>query len=403
MNFPFKNKAQQLLQKWAGGLPAPLFTTLTRGDLDGPWATQAAATLQPTAHIWQFMSAGQNAIVHAGLRLLVSGLDTVQFGVAPVDRPDAEPDFRHPAIVKLNNPAPHITRSDLIWKLAEGILIAGNAVIIPHEDGTLECPDARYIRWPMPGMGTPTYEVRNPFRPAEGRRYTADQVAHLRHHLSPDGYNGAGVITLDLTSEAYTDQAAQRYTGTLLTRMGVPGMVMMPPKDAQEPYTREDAEAMMRQGRDTFSAGGVGKWLASAKRWDLWEPVGANATRLDLSAIRNVSEERLLAALGVHPALLGIGTGAQQTRVGNTMLSIRRSYAQNTLQPLAHLIAEQLTAQFLPFISPPGRFRIVPDFTECIAVREAAAQAELERLEIAERAVKAGMFTPKEGKAYMGW
>ena len=403
MKFPLKTQTQRLLLKWAGGLPAPFFTTLTRGDLATPFGGIGTVTLQPTAHIYQFMTAAQNAIVHAGIRLIVSGIDTVKFGVVPVDQPDAEPDFRHPAISKLNAPAPHITRGDLLWRITEGILIAGNALIIPHEDGSLECPDPRYVRWPLPGTGPPSYEVRNPFRPANARRYGAEQVAHIRHHLSPDGFNGEGVITLDLTAEAFTDQAAQRYTGTLLSRMGVPGMVATPPKDTQDTYTKEDAEQMMRQGQDTFSAGGVGKWMALAKRWDFWTPEGASAARLDLSAIRNVSEERLLAALGVHPALLGIGTGAQQTRVGNTMLAIRRSYAQNTLQPLAHLLAEQLTAEYLPFIAPPGRFRIVPNFEECIAVREAAAQAELERLEIAERAVKAGIMTPEAGRAYMGW
>ena len=181
-------------------------------------------------------------------------------------------------------------------------------------------------------------------------------------------------------------------------------MVATPPKDTQDTYTKEDAEADDAAGAGHIQRGGRRKMDGAGQAVGLLgHRKGPALARLDLSAIRNVSEERLLAALGVHPALLGIGTGAQQTRVGNTMLAIRRSYAQNTLQPLAHLLAEQLTAEYLPFIAPPGRFRIVPNFEECIAVREAAAQAELERLEIAERAVKAGIMTPEAGRAYMGW
>ena len=37
MKFPLKTQTQRLLLKWAGGLPAPFFTTLTRGDLATPF------------------------------------------------------------------------------------------------------------------------------------------------------------------------------------------------------------------------------------------------------------------------------------------------------------------------------------------------------------------------------
>ena len=402
MKIPFQRKAQQLIRKWAAGLPSQFFTSITRGDLAGPYSGSYRVTLTPNAYIYQFMGAGQNAVMAAGLRLIVAGIETVRFGVVPFNKEDAEPDYDHPIIERIRNPGPDQTRGDLIWTLTENILLAGNALIIPHPDGRLEVPDARYVRWPLPAAGPPRYTVRNPFAPGLVRSYAAEEVAHIRHHIAPDGYNGVGVVTLDILSEIGTDQAAQSYTATLLTRMGVPGMIITP-GDETDDYTDEDADKMRRAGEDMFSASGVGTWLATAKRWEFQEPKGATASRLDLSKIRNVSEERLLAALGVPPSLLGIGTGAQQTRVGATMATHRRQFAQGTLQPLAHLLADQMTTHLLPFVSPPGRFRIVPDFSDCIPVREAEAQAELERLEIAERAVNSGIMTAEQAAVYMGW
>ena len=100
--------------------------------------------------------------------------------------------------------------------------------------------------------------------------------------------------------------------------------------------------------------------------------------------------------MGIHPALIGIGTGSQNTRVGATMVVLRRHYAQTTVQPLARLIAEQLTVQLLPFYAPEGRFKILPDFSQNMAVEEAITEIQSEKADYLLKMVQAGEMTSEE-------
>ena len=393
-----KRAIGNLARKWTDGLPARFFDTLTP-DSFAPAVSGAYgyAGMPPTTNLWRYLNAAQNSVVAAAIRLYVNNIETVRFGVVPEGNLDAEPDFMHPAMVMLNAPGPTQTRGERLWRIVEGMLVIGNALIVYEPEGWIHIPDPRYVRWPLPSALSVTYDVRDPHKPGVMKRYTPDEVAHIKHHLSPDGVNGQGVITLDVLAEIGTDQAAQNYTHTLMTRMGVSGMVFMPPVNAREDlYTRQDADAIMRMGREIFSAGGVGKWLGFDKRYDIYEPKGANAQRIDLSSIRNVSEERILSAFGIPPSLLGIGTGASQGRVGATMTANRRQFAQGSLQPLAHKIAEQLTAELLPFTGQGMGFRVVPDFTDCLPVQEAQVQLDTERAEVAMRMMQAKIWTAQE-------
>jgi hypothetical protein len=57
---------------------------------------------------------------------------------------------------------------------------------------------------------------------------------------------------------------------------------------------------------------------------------------LDLSALRNVAEERVCAALGVPAAVVGFGTGLEQTKLGATMRELRQLEAAAAVkQPVA--------------------------------------------------------------------
>ena len=59
------------------------------------------------------------------------------------------------------------------------------------------------------------------------------------------------------------------------------------------------------------------------------EQTKAQQIRTDLSGaalaqIRNIAEERVTAALGVPAAVVGFGSGLEQTKVGATMRELRR-------------------------------------------------------------------------------
>ena len=313
----------------------------------------------------------ENSIVMAAMRLLVANLETVDFGVVSPDADvDEDLDYQHPAVRVLSQPGGDWSRRELLWQIAEGLLVAGNAVLLPVSGTELRPLDWRNVI--LPTMGRRLYQYTDQFDYGV-RLYQPEEVAHLRYRRSRDGYNGIGLFNGSLLDELRTDRIAQSYTLTMLSNMGVPGMIFTPDdKDGVDVYDEEDAVKLGRRLDEGFNAGGRGKAAVLTKAWKMTEPRGV-AGRLDLAAIRNVSEERVLGDLGVPPSMLGVGTGAQQTRVGNTVKFMMRQYAQGTLQPLATMIAEQLTVHLLPFYVPAGRLEIRPSFSRCYAVLDAQA------------------------------
>lgn len=316
----------------------------------------------------------ENTVVLAAMSLLVGSIDTIGFGVCRVGAPaDCALDFSHPAAVALMRGSAGWGRSEMMWAIVEGLLVAGNAVLVPAPDGSLSCLDWRNLRLPI--LGRMNYEYRNPFM-SEYRVYSPQEVAHLRYRRSTDGINGIGIFNSTALAELRTDREAQSYTLTLLTRMGVPGIIFTPddPHGTNE-YSRQDADSLMRSFNQNFAAGRRGSTAAITKPWKPFEPRGA-AGRLDLSGIRNVSEERLLALMGTPPAMRGIGTGAQASRVGATMQAYRRIYAEHTIQPFAELLCQQMTTHLLPFFTPPGVLEFRPDYSKCLPVLVAQAMLE---------------------------
>ena len=341
----------------------------------------------------------QNSLVMAGMRLLVANLETIRWGVVrPGAPPDAEINFNHPAIEVLDDPGNGFSRRELLWLICESLLVAGNCVLIPQPN-YVQAVDWRNLRLPQSGMYD--YEVQDHFY-RHWFRYQPEQVAHLRHHRGVDGINGVGIFPQSLLDEMRTDYEAETFALTVLRRSAAVNLLFTPGDTENEDYTQEDAENLIRQMSDRYSGPGRGGIAAVSKSWTMHEPTGAVGNKLDLSHVRNVCEERILSTMGIPPALLGIGTGAQQTRVGRTLEALRAQYAAGTLMPLAVLIAEQLTTHYLPFYAPPGAFEIRPDYSNCTVVAgaefEALAQQKETEREI-QRALRSSAPEPDSRQA----
>ena len=340
-----------------------------------------------------------NSVVMAAITRLMSSLETIRFGVARVGAPDDAPlDYAHPAVRALETPVWPWSRRDALWQIVEGVLIAGNAVLIPRPDGVLPV-DWRNVRLPLSGMNR--YEVTDGFT-LRTSYYAPEGVAHLRHHMSRDGVNGLGVVNAALLDELRTDREAQQYTLTILANMGVPGIIVTPGRGALDDhaggvddYTQEDIDELKRQFLEQFSGGWRGGVAAFTRDWNFQSPPTVSTNSINLSHLRNVCEERLLAALGVPPALLGIGTGAEQTRVGATVDAMRLEFAHATLKPLADLVAQQLTRHFLPFYAQPGVLEFRLDCSGCSVLQEAAWQTIARQSAMDSRAARELAGTPE--------
>ena len=393
-----KSGTIQSMQMRMKSLESTWFRRITPGDV----ASQTGTPL-----VWEYGETHRrrllvqdpmsSTIVMAAVRLLAEVVASVRFEVSDPNDNVLE---QHPAAQIMDKGGGRWTRTDLIWSIVEGMLIAGNAVIIPDRRGEIEVVDWRNVILPMPGSGERVYRIRDRMTGTE-RRYSDGGVAHLRYRRSIDGWNGLGLVAQTALDELRTDREAQQYTLTLLQRMGVPGMIFSG-KDTSPnrmEITDEDVNAL-QQGLDRlYSGGGRGGSLVTRNEWTIHEPVGISNRGIDLSPVRNVTEERLLASLGVPAAMVSIGVGAEQVRVGRTLEQLRIAFASDTIIPLCEHIADSLSAELLPFFGgTPGYLRFRPNYENCIMVQEREAVVKRQQAEYLLPLVQAGVLTKDEAR-----
>jgi hypothetical protein len=73
-----------------------------------------------------------------------------------------------------------------------------------------------------------------------------------------------------------------------------------------------------------------------------------NLQGFDVGPIRDISEERVCAALAIPAAVIGFGTGLQQTKVGATMREMVKLAWQGGIEPNQAIMADELDRSLLP-------------------------------------------------------
>lgn len=213
--------------------------------------------------------------------------------------------------------------------------------------------------WPTDGS---QFISHYEYRPDSGRepiRLHPSDVIHLRFGLDPRNPRKGLSQLKAAIREVLTDEEAAKFSEYLLSNMGVPGGVVSPvDKDALP--SEEDVEAM-KQYMKGFEGERRGGWMVVGAPTKI-EQFGFDPNRLMLGPLRDVSEERVCAMIGVPAAVVGFGSGLQQTKVGATMRELVRLARVNCIEPTQTTIARQLSRQLLPeFEVNPRRFRVTYD------------------------------------------
>jgi hypothetical protein len=90
-----------------------------------------------------------------------------------------------------------------------------------------------------------------------------------------------------------------------------------------------------------------------------------------LGNLRDISEERVCAVIGIPAAVVGFGSGLQSTKVGATMRELMKAAWTTCLSPMQKSMAKQLTTSLLPdFVSQTRQFRVFFDTTDVSAFQE---------------------------------
>ena len=195
------------------------------------------------------------------------------------------------------------------------------------------------------------------------------EVVHFRHGINPRNTRLGLSPMFPAIREIYADIESANFTGALLRNFGIPGVVISPDSwDTQA--TPADATDVKNKYMETFGGDRRGEPLVMTGPTKV-TTFGFSPDQMSLTKVRNVSEERVCALLGVQPSVVGLGTGLQQTKVGATMTENRRSSWEDGILPFLDILASTIDESVLPeYETNPDKFEFHYNVSQVRALQE---------------------------------
>lgn len=260
-------------------------------------------------------------------------------------------DLYHPAVKLLNNPNPFTSQYSL-WLMSVIYWCSKGDVYFlkARKNMTGEIAQLWQIPyWMMSPKKNDGQETTDKFvdyyeyTPGAGKviKYAPEDVIHLKHGHNPDNLREGYSQMYSLLREIFTDDEASNYVAALLANSGVPGVILSP-KDASSDVSPAQMKENKEYIRDRFSGDRRGEPLATPVPIEVKE-FGYDPKKMDVSGIRNVSEERVCSLLGLPSAVVGFGSGMEQTKDGSTMRDLIKLAWFGCIIPNQKMIAAELT------------------------------------------------------------
>ena len=308
----------------------------------------------------------------------------------------------HLLVGLLERPNPYYEGDSLIKALLLSWYLDGNAYLIKVRDELRRVVELWYAphwtvepRWQPGGRFIDYYD----YRPIDGMTaipLPVADVVHLRYGLDPDNPRKGFSPLKSVLREVMTDEEAARFSAYILKNMGVPGGVIAPKSDARPP--RPEDVQKMKEYMQNFRGHQRGEWLVVGAPTEVYQ-FGFDPNRLMLGPLRDISEERVCAVLGVPAAVVGFGSGLQSTKVGATMRELVRLARVNCIEPAQWTIGRQLGAQLLPdYETRPERARVWFDTSHVPMF----AEDESEKAERVVRMVQGGILRVDRAQEMLG-
>lgn len=225
-----------------------------------------------------------------------------------------------------------------------------------------------------------------------------EDVVHIRNGIDPFNTRKGMAPLKSLFREVFTDDEAANFSATLLKNMGVPGLIISPGNDNAK-VTEGDKKDVKAYYKQNTTGDKRGDPIIMSAKTDI-KQFGFSPVAMDLGKLRDIPEERITAILGVPAAVVGFGTGLQQTKVGATMRELREAAYEDCIIPMQNLFADELNTQLIPdFESKPERFQISFDLSE-IRVLQEDENARSERI---RGEMKDCLLTQGEARQELGY
>ncbi len=175
-------------------------------------------------------------------------------------------------------------------------------------------------------------------------RYAVEDVVHFRNGIDPKNTR-KGLSKLGaLLREIATDDEASEYQNTVLHNLGMNACVISPANEKVK-LSEPDAAKIKASviSRSTGDRRGEPLVLGGAVKID---SMALDPSKLDLKAVRYMSENRITAIFGTPAIIIGLGSGLERSTFNNVD-EARKIYYENKMIPTQQLIAEDIDHQLL--------------------------------------------------------
>ena len=287
----------------------------------------------------------RSSVVMAPIMWVQRAIPEARFRVVKDVEGGVEEVENHPLTAIINHPNESYTETTLIAGAVLDYLTRGNGFWHAVRNGAGKIVEFWYapamtMTPKFPRDGT-TFISHWEYKPGQGQtqKLEIEDVVHFRHGVDPNNLR-LGLSPLDsVVREIFVDLEASNFTATYLKNNGVPGLVIAPKNDTQ--MTPDETAATKTWIREQFTGDRRGEPLIMGMPTSVTE-FGYSPDKMALAAVRNVAEERVSAALGIPAAVVGFGSGMEQTKVGATMAELRKLAWINGVLPMLKVFAEEI-------------------------------------------------------------
>jgi len=310
----------------------------------------------------------RNSIVVACVLWIARTFPEAPIRVCAINADDEDtPLPNHPLKMLLDTPNAYYP-GELLWAatLADRT-ISGNAYWIKIRSAVGRPVELWWVpstliepKWPDDGS---QFISHYEYRPGtDVIRVNTEDVCHFRWPMfDPHNIRKGMSPIAALVREIFTDDEAANYTAAMLRNVGVPPVIISPGADASP--SQDELEQTKARYQDITTGDNRGQALVMSGPTNV-NTLGFNPQQMDVKNLRRVPEERVSALLGIPAAVVGLGSGLENTKVGATMAEMREQAYESNIIPTQRLMAAELRTQILRDFGDIQRLKLDFDLSQ---------------------------------------
>ena len=338
---------------------------------------------------WVRFAFKENDLIQGALQKIINTFNEAEFKVFQED----DEIKNHPLKLLINRPNEFQTTREFLTQIILSLYLGDDAYIEKVRDSRGRVTELWVLRPDYVSIETDDKTF------IKGYSYTfagspvllqAEDVIHIKFTDPTNPYYGFSPLKA-LAMQIDSDNEASEHTKVTLQNRGSPSGVLM----MQEAIGSDQIERLAERWNSRFSGKDRGKTAVLPPGMS-YQSIGQSMQELDFSALRNVSESRILACLGIPSQVYGGLTGQDAQTYDNFRTALKQFWTQ-TIIPLQTMISEALAHD--KELRGGDQFDVLFDTSEVDALQEDRAAKSNFLLPL----YQSGVITKNELRTQLGF